>query len=62
MFFSVEHTSKMAMINDMAQLWGLPPSLTPEGTPVSLEEAQVRFTEVFSLLYHCFPSLRRFSI
>ena len=37
------------MINDMAQLWGLPPYIALEGTPASLEEAQVRFMEVLSL-------------
>jgi len=36
------------MINDMVQLWGLPPYLTAEDTPASLEEAQVRFIEVYS--------------
>ena len=45
---STEHAGKIAMINDVAQLWGLPPYLTPEGTPASLEEAQVRFMEVYS--------------
>jgi len=39
----------MAMINDMAQLWRLPPSLTPKSTPANFEEAQVCFMEVFSL-------------
>jgi len=49
LFFSAEHAGKMATINDMAQLWGLPPSLTLEGTPSSLEEAQGSFVDVFSL-------------
>jgi len=38
------------MINEMAQLWGLPPYITPEGTPASLEEAQVHFMEIYSFL------------
>jgi len=45
-FFSAEQASKIVMINDMAKLWGLPPFVTPEGTPPSFEEAQVRFMEV----------------
>jgi len=48
LFFSVEQAEKITMINNMAQLWGLPPHITPEGTPTSLEEAQVRFIEVLS--------------
>jgi len=46
LFFSLEQAGKIAMINDMAKLWGLPPYVTPEGTPPSFEEAQVRFVEV----------------
>ena len=37
------------MINDMAQLWRLPPSFTLEGTIASLEEAQILFMKVFPL-------------
>ena len=29
LFFSTEQVAKMTMINDMAQLWGLPPYITP---------------------------------
>jgi len=49
-FFSAEQAGKTTMINEMAQLWGLPPYVTLEGTPASLEEAQVCFMEVYSLL------------
>ena len=46
LFFSAEQASKIAMINNMAKLWGLPPYVTPEGTLPNLEDAQVRFVEV----------------
>jgi len=46
LFFSAEQAGKIAMINDMTKLWGLPLYVTPEGTPPSFEEAQVRFMEV----------------
>jgi len=49
-FFSAEQAGKITMINKMAQLWGLPPYVTPEGISMSLKEAQVRFMEVYSLL------------
>jgi len=41
LFFSTEQAGKITMTNEMAQLWGLPPYVTPEGTPTSLEEAPV---------------------
>jgi hypothetical protein len=50
LFFSAEYAGKVTMIDDMARLWGLPPHITPAGTPESLEEGQVRFMEVDSLL------------
>jgi len=50
LFFSAEQAGKITVINEMAQLWGLPAYVTSEGTPASLEEAQVRFMEVYSLL------------
>jgi len=53
LFFSGEEAGKMAMIDDLSQLWGLPPHLTPAGMPLNLDEAQIRFMEVcFLLLAH----------
>jgi len=40
LFFSTEQVAKMTMINDMAQLWGLPPYITPEGTPAPVPSSQ----------------------
>ena len=33
LFFSAEEAGKMAMIDDLSQLWGLPPHLSPPGMP-----------------------------
>jgi len=53
LFFSAEEAGKMAMINEFSQLWGLPPHLTPPGTPLNLDEVQIRFMKVrSSLLAH----------
>jgi len=53
LFFSAKEAGKMAMIDDFSQLWGLPPHLTPPGTPSNLDEVQIRFMEVrSSLLAH----------
>jgi len=48
LFFSAGQAGNITMINDIAQLWGLPPHITPEDSPASLEEAQVCFMEVLS--------------
>jgi len=48
LFFSAKQAGKITMINNMAQLWGLPPHITTEDTPASLEETQACFMEVLS--------------
>ena len=39
------------MMNNIVQLWELHPYLTPEDTLASLEQAQVRFMEVYSFFH-----------